>query len=226
MAEIIVKDENLDTQDISQEEMVEISINDLEAILTNAGTDEPINIAELLETEMVKARTLYLNGAVESETIDWMVQIIHKWNREDMLLAEYERSPIVLQIDTEGGDAYSATKLISCIENSVTPIVGVVEGGMCMSAGVYIFASCHHRILSRFSNFMYHQLSANSDMRTLREMHVSTAHFETMQNNLDSMLVENTGVPKEVLEDVRNRNVDWFISYEELVKYNFADEYI
>lgn len=215
-----------ETIDNVNEETIELSIDDLEAILGQGGTQENINIAEMLETEMVTSRTLYLNGEVEADTVDWLIQMIHYWNRLDVDLDDENKQEIILHIDTPGGDAYSCAKLCSAILNSTTPVIGVVEGGMCMSAGIYILASCHYKIVSKLANVMYHQLSASSEPKSLREMKISSEHYNNMQSNLDEMLIENTGLTKSVLQSVKDRNIDWFIHYKDMEKYKIADRFI
>ena len=110
------------------------------------------------------------------------------------------------------------------ILNSKIPVIGIVEGSMCMSAGFYILSACSHRIVSKLSNLMYHQLSAASEPKSLHEMKVTSDHYNNMQNALDEMLVKRTKIPMEKLKEVRNSNIDWYLSISELEL--IADEII
>ena len=186
---------------------------------------EPQTIVEVLEREALLSRTLYLNDAVSMESIDYMIQLIHKWNRDDEGLTIEERQPIKIFFNTEGGEAYSGSALIGAISNSKTPTHGIVEGGMCMSMGLMLWLSTSYRTVNRFSNILYHALRAGSDTRTLAEMKVVLEHYENMQNMMDELILEKTSVPKNILEQKKNSNLDWHITFKELKEYNFAHEY-
>lgn len=185
------------------------------------------SIAGIIEQEMITSRTLYLNDAVSSESVTYMIQMIHKWNRDDILDGVEESTrPITIYFDTEGGDAYSGTALLSTIENSFTTIIGISDGGMLMSMGLPLFLSCHYRVLSKHTHVMYHTLRAAVPESTLAELDNLVTHFTRMQDSMDEYILNHTTIPKEVLAKYRNSNLDWFISFEDLKKYDFADEYL
>lgn len=217
-------DEAEETSDI---ETVELTAEQLETLL---GTDNsPINIGELLETEMVSTRTLYINDEINEETIGHIIMLIHKFNRDDYGLDKSEKMPILLYISTQGGALYSSFNLIGAIEASETPIIGIVEGGICMSAGIPIFLACHHRAISRHATFMYHDLrtSGGSDGHiTLAEMKNTYAHYEHLQNRIDEYIAERTSIPIKKLRKKRKNNVDWYLTLEDLERYGFYHELI
>jgi len=217
--------ENKKEQDLKT---IDITSEDLEAIIAQVEADSsPVSIPDILEKETVQSRTLYLNGVIEPESVDWMIQMIHKWNREDTEneLSKDERQPITLYINSEGGEAYAGSALLATIENSVTPVIGIVEGGMCMSMALLLWMGCHIRIVSRYSFVMYHTLRSGSDTKTLKEFNIMTQHYTYMQDMMDNLILEKTTVPKEFLKSKRESNLDWFITYDELKKYGFANAY-
>jgi len=204
-------------------ESVTISIDDLEQAL-GASQESFSSIGELLEKEMVNERTLYITEEITLETINHIIMLIHKYNRDDFGVSVEERLPIMLYIDTQGGELYRGFSLIGAIENSITPVVGVVEGGICMSMGIPLLLSCHYRMVSRHATLLYHELRAPMDVQTLREIQNTTRHYEILQDKMDGYIVENSSIPLEVLQEKRKMNLDWYMTIEEVEKYGFANE--
>lgn len=214
-----------ETIDNVNEETIELSIDDLEAILGQGGTQENINIAEMLETEMVTSRTLYLNGEVSEESINYMIQLINLWNKNDYGLDVNSRIPIEIHIQSGGGDLYASLQLVSAIENSIT-CVKTFAYGMVASASFLLFTSGHERYLSKFATLLYHELRCQLPEYTLREMQNIVKHYEHLQNMLDEHIVDRTDIPMKKLKKKRKKNTDWYITLEEATKYNMYDELI
>lgn len=212
--------------DIDNPDIITMTTEDLEAIVEQvAEASAPESVADVLEKEIMLSRTIYLNGAIEADTVDWVVQMIHKWNREDEGLPQEERESITIYFNSEGGEAYTGSTLLSTIENSETPITGIVNGSMCMSMGLFLWMACHYRIVTKYSHVMYHTIRAGSETKTLAEIEVTLQHYKYMQKVMDDLILRNTTVPPELLQQKRDSNLDWHITFDELKQYNFAHEY-
>jgi len=204
----------------SEEIQIELTPEQLQELVPYE--DVPININELLETEMVNSRTLYLNEEITLDTVNYIIQLIHKFNRDDYEIPVEERSPIILYIDSAGGEIYRGFSLCSAIESSETPVIGVLQG-TCMSMALTIWLSCHVRYASRFSNVLYHTLRAASDVETLLEMENKIKHYKYLQKTIDDYILEKTEIPKKKLKKKRKSNLDWHITFEEMTKYKMYD---
>ncbi|RKJ30954.1 hypothetical protein D7X33_40905, partial [Butyricicoccus sp. 1XD8-22] len=198
--------EVLDTE--INEQVLELTPEQLEALLIDEGT---INIPDLLETEMVTSRTLYLSEEITLDTINHIIMLIHKFNRDDYGIPVEERVPIKLYIDSAGGEIYRGFSLVSAIESSDTPVIGILQG-TCMSMAFVIYLACHYRYASRFSNVLYHTLRAGSDVQTLIEMENTLRHYKNLQNTLDKYILEKTEIPSKKLKKKRKKNLDWFLT--------------
>ena len=126
-------------------------------------SDEDI-LDVLIENGMIDAyyyfqdssnRRFYLNDYVLHETVDGIVQQIIKINIDDMGVDEKDRKPIVIFLDTYGGDFYSGFKLIDVMESSKTPVV-VVNMACCYSMGLYICMAGHKRYSLKNARFLLH----------------------------------------------------------------------
>lgn len=223
MSEAVEQNNSEEKEMESEEKVIELTPEQLESILTLA--DEGLSIPELLEKEMINNRTLYLSEEINLDTINHIIMLIHKYNRDDEGLEKSERMPIILYFDCVGGELTRGFSLVSTIESSVTPVVGVGHG-MIASMALPLFLSTDYRLLSRFGTVLYHELRAASDTETLREMQNKIAYYERLQDMTDNYIVEKTTIPLSLLKKKRKRNLDWFISLEDLTKYKFYDELI
>lgn len=204
------------------DEYLEVTTEELEAIMGQHVQFESIGME--LEKHAYNARTIYINDEIAPETTSYIPQLINKWNSDDFGIAVDERMPITVYLNTPGGDAYSALNLMSSFENSITPVIGVVDGGMCMSAGIPVFLSTHYRIASRHSEFMYHELRAPLPQSTLKEIKNTAQFYERMQTKMDNFILENTKITQELLDEKKNSNLDWFIDADDLEELGIAHE--
>ena len=222
MSEAVEINNSEEEQDI-EEKVIELTPEQLESILTLA--DEGLSINELLEKEMINNRTLYLNEEITLDTINHIIMLIHKYNRDDYDLEPSERVPITLYIDSAGGEIYRGFSLVSAIESSATPVIGILQG-TCMSMALTIYLACHIRYASRFSNVLYHTLRAASDVETLIEMENKVRHYRYLQDTLDNYILEKTEIPRKKLKRKRQMNIDWFLTLEEMKRYKIYDQLI
>ena len=204
-------------------EQIELTPEQLELLL--GEDDSPINIGELLETEMVVNRTLYLSEEVTLDTVNHIIMLIHKFNRDDFDIPVAERQPIIIYFDSAGGEIYRGFSLLSTIRSSETPVIGVLMG-TCMSMCLPLWLSCDVKYASRYSSVLYHSLRAGADIETLPEMINKIKHYKNLQKQLDNFILENTEIPKKKLKKKRKSNLDWFITFDEMTKYKMYDHLI
>lgn len=204
--------------------IIELTPEQLEELLYEASSDNsPINIPELLETEMVLNRTLYLSEEITLDTVQHIIMLIHKFNRDDEGIPPENRTPLLLYLDSGGGEVMKGYSLVSAIESSETPIIGVLQG-TCMSMCLTVWLACHVRIASRFSSVMYHTIRAHGgEYETLGELGNRYNFYKSIQDNLDKYILEKTKIPKKKLKKKRKSNLDWYITFEEMTKYKMYD---
>lgn len=173
-------------------------------------------------------RKLYLKKFVDEESIMPLIEAIHKINSDDdekeKEYKDWEREPIQLYIYTYGGACYAGFALIDTIKMSKTPVHTIVLGAA-MSMGIFIFISGHKRIIGEHATLMYHDVS----------LHPVEDKLEGIKNDLEEgvrlsdmgtkLLIDNSLVTQDKVDDYRKRKADWYISAEEAIKLKIADEY-
>ena len=101
-------------------------------------------------------RHLYLNGKVDSDAIGQIVYHILRYNRIDKGIPVQDRKPIVLYINTPGGNVVDGYSIVDAILSSKTPVY-TVNLGECSSMGSIIFIVGHKRFAMQHSEFLIHE---------------------------------------------------------------------
>lgn len=210
---------------VDEREIVEVYREDLETLaeaLAEYEADE--DIIDKIEKTLADERIIYLQGAIEKESISDVIAMIHYYNLDDDRnnIPIDRRKNIKIYISSEGGELTWCKKLLAAMENSKCKIETISEGGQIASAGFVIFVSGDVRKLSRFSEPLYHNLSAGFS-GTYSEMKNQIALYERYQNEMDKYIAEKTDIPLKKLQSYRKKNQDWHITFDECKKYRVFD---
>ena len=81
------------------------------------------------EIEDIEQRRLYINCSIDEDVIDSIVYHILNYNRMDKDIPKENRKPIVLYLNSPGGEVTSGFGLIDAIITSKTPVYTV---NLCM----------------------------------------------------------------------------------------------
>lgn len=113
------------------------------------------NYSDIYSIEDVENRHLYLNGEIDENIIDTVVYHILRYNRIDFGKPIEERDPIMLYLNTPGGNIVDGFALVDAISVSKTPIY-TINLGMAASMGFLVFISGHKRYAMPRSRFLLH----------------------------------------------------------------------
>lgn len=174
-----------------------------------------------------KERDIFLNESIDQISITYSMSTIIDINKEDdsneEIIKDYIREPINIYLNTQGGDIYAGLSLISCIENSRTPIH--IYTGFALSMGLPILLSGHKRIISKYGTVMYHEVGMPDGIAgqaTLYKQEVK--EMERLQEIIDGIILKNTKIKKKDLEKIKDSKSDWYISAEEALELGIVDE--
>lgn len=173
-------------------------------------------------------RVLVLSGEINEKSAEDIIAKLNIWNIEDQISEDtYKdsvREPIMLLINSVGGDVYSSNAIIAAIEMSVSPVVTIAVG-CAASAAFTILLAGHERYAHRFASVMYHDTSYYGYGKT--EDHKRTLeHVEQLGKMYDSYVLERTSITQDKLDQVKKDLRDWYISTDDLVKYGIVSEVI
>ena len=161
--------------------------------------------------ENLKERRLILNEEITQDIIEKIVLQIIKFNKEDIGKSILDRKPIILYINSLGGEVANGCMILDIIKTSKTPVYGVALA-YTYSMGALILLATHKRYAFDNSTILIHDGS----------MGVSTSgsKFKDVAKFYDNM---NERIKKFVLSRT-NMTSEFYDSKYEKEFYLYADE--
>lgn len=189
-------------------------------------------------------RYLYLSSEISRESVANIIHAIELINQEDdMIDDEVEsqvqtlvaqgvidiesmqypyRQPIVLEINSGGGEVPAGFQLLTAIENSNTPIIGYVTG-WCMSMAVPVFTACDYRMASEYSEFMIHDISGGNIGKYTEMKKYLENGMALSRNNYIKSVTRYTKMTVEDLTEIMERNHDYTFAPEKAIELGILD---
>lgn len=184
-------------------------------------------MSDILENKSMN-RKILLSENVSGSSMKVIIEKIIEINKDDdekeEKLNNYERKPIELFINSFGGSVYDGLALVDIMLISTTP-VHTISIGSSMSMGLILFLAGEKRFITKNSTLMYHEV-ATGNWGKLESFKLEVEEMQRLQDIMDNMVLENTNVLKEKLEEIKERQKEWYIPAEEAVKLGFAHEII
>ena len=157
-------------------------------------------------------RVLLLNTDIDGDVIHTLVYSILRYNRMDKKIPPNDRKPIILYLNSLGGDVSAGLSLVDSIKLSRTPIY-TVNLGVCYSMALYVFMAGHKRYSLPHSEYLLHegQLSgwdATNKLRDLVEFHTCQ-----VEKKIKNIVLNNSMIDSETYD--KNIRKEWYFLPEE-----------
>lgn len=165
-------------------------------------------------------RHLYLNDTVDESIIDSLVYMILRFNREDKGKEIKDRKPIILYINSPGGNVSDGYGLIDAILTSKTPIY-TVNQAMCASMGFLIYIAGKKRYCMPHAEFLMHDGNSfgwDSTAKLKDRIDFETGQLEQMTKHY---IISHTKIDEETY-DIKYR-VEWYFLPKEAKKIGVID---
>ena len=166
-------------------------------------------------------RVCYIDTTIDDDTFE-IVQRIFEYNRQDKDKKAEERKPIIIFINSYGGDADITMSIVSAVLASVTPVI-TVNCGTAWSGGSLILLAGHKRYAMKYSTVMFHPGSAVQG-GTYNQMEEGQKNYKRTVDMMANYIVERTEITKKKLSN--NWTRDWYISDEEQERLKIVDKII
>lgn len=167
---------------------------------------------DIFQQEDTENRMLYINGEIDENVIDSIVYYILRYNRLDKGKPRNERKPIILYINSPGGNVTEGYGVIDAILQSNTPVY-TVNLAECYSMGFLIFIAGEKRFGMPNSTYLCHDGSsmAFDSMSKLKDR----MEFEIgqMAEHTKNYVVSRTKISDEQYND--NYRKEWYFYPEE-----------
>ena len=168
-------------------------------------------------------RTFYVDYEIdECYSLVELAKIIIQMNIEEKDIPKEELQPIRLFIHSYGGDLEQANFFGDLVQSSRIPIITIAMG-VAMSAGFLIFLSGHKRYAFKHTQMLVHSGSA-AFQGTAEQIEEAQKNYKKQIEEMKTYILEKTSIDEKTFN--KNRNKDWYLSSDELLKYNVIDEII
>lgn len=135
-----------------------------------------------------------------------------------------EPEAILLEINSPGGMVSAGFLVSQAIEQSDAPVICIVDG-LAASMALFIFQSCDVRVMTKRGLLMAHaplipNIQMSGDQSQFKQM------YDRLHALTEMIIYQYTNKSKVSMEEMRKRCADggeWWIGWEEAIKYGFAN---
>lgn len=166
-------------------------------------------------------RTFFIDYEVdECYDLIELSKVIIQMNMEERNVENPD--PIYIFIHSYGGDIEQANYFCDLLQSSHIPIV-TIGMGVAMSAGFLIFLAGKRRYAFKHCQMLVHQGSA-SFAGSASELEEAQKNYKKQIENMKTYILERTDIDEKTFN--KNKNKDWYLSFEELERYHIVDKII
>ena len=195
----------------------------LPQILDDAQSDKYISPEEYTYWKSRENRTFYVDYEIdEMYSLIELSKIIIQMNMEEKDIPKEELKPIYLYVHSYGGDLEQTFFFCDLVMSSRIPIITVAMG-VAMSSGFLIFCAGHKRYAFKHSQLLVHSGSAGFQ-GTAEQIEEAQKNYKKQLNEMKEYILERTNIDEKVFN--KNKTKDWYLTSEELVKYNVVNKLV
>ena len=183
------------------------------ALLENGMLDELFYLKDL------RQRKLFLNTDINQSSVQEFVKHILQINRVDFGIDPDKRLPILLYVNSNGGDVDAGFALIDAIQNSKTPVY-TVNLGFQYSMGFLIGIAGHKRFATKNAKFLMHDGSNfiyNSGAKAQDQMEF----HKKVEARVKDYILAMSNLAEEEYD--KNLRVEWYMFADEAKQKGFVD---
>lgn len=200
---------------------------------------------ELHQFEL-KDRDLYLFGEIDNNMSFDFIKAVNVIIQKDKEICEENKKAIKticeentnnneikipevnIYLNSSGGFCYEGFAIYDAIQKLNNHCkVNIIITGMCMSMAIPIALSVPYeqRKCTQYTTFMIHQCS-NLIVGKVAELEDGAKECKRLTNKVYDIILSNTAITKEELNDNYDKRTDWIIDTEQALKYKIVSEII
>ena len=158
------------------------------------------------------SRHIYINNDIDENIVESAVYHIFRYNSIDKDVSLEKRKPIIIYINSLGGDIIDGYSLVDAICVSETPIY-TVNIGCCFSMAFLIYIAGHKRYSMVHSEFLLHEGSISMGNSMAKFKDHFDFHFNQVEQSTKEYILEHSKISEEVFD--KNSRREWFFLPEE-----------
>ena len=197
--------------------------NSIELIkeLQNNGTEAIKSFDTVINLNAIYNRHCLI-GDIDPDVGEAIESYIRFFNMmdDDLDIPVENRKPIILFIDSYGGDINACFTIIDAIKMSKTPIY-TVNIGTAYSAGFFIAIAGHKRFAYPHSSYLYHEGSAGTQ-GTASQFENFASFYKKQLGMLRKHTLAHTKITEEKYEEIKKD--DFWMTADEALELSVVDE--
>lgn len=184
-----------------------------------ASAKKGMGIEDYFYLREYQDRKHFITDVIDAVTTEDLCKAIMQYNKDDAGIDPDKRKPIMIYLDTPGGDVSAGLRVIDIIQASKTPVY-IVNIGICYSMGFMIYIAGHKRFASRNATFLMHDgsVSASGSASKTRDL---MEFNNRVDERLRDMVLALTSISAE-LYDNKSRT-EWYMFAEEAKELGVVD---
>ena len=167
-------------------------------------------------------RRIIINEDISESLLETICLYILKFNAEDKDIPREKRRPILIILNSNGGSVTFGLTLIDCIMQSITPVNCLVIG-MAASMACYIPVACDTTYIMPNGIICIHDGNVGL-VQTSNKAKDTMKFFNDCDKRLHEILINNTNVTEEFLEEISDR--EYYIFSDKAKELGIVDKII
>ena len=192
-------------------------------IIENIKNENLISPEEYTYWKARENRTFVIDYEIDDDySLIELSKIIIQMNMDEKDVPKENLKPIYIWIHSFGGDSFQTSYFCDLLIASRIPIITIAMGAV-MSAGFEILIAGHKRYAFKHSQTLVHAGYA-SFQGTQSEIEEFQKNNKKQLERTKDYVLSRTNIDEKMFN--RNRNKDWYITGEDLIKYHVVDKII
>ena len=168
-----------------------------------------------------KSRIIYLDYIIDEDFIQLVGNQIIEYNIEDKGKPVEERKPIVILINSGGGNLETCFAVVGIIEQSKTPVITVNLSSAHSAAGLMLLAG-HKRYCMPRSQMLIHKGSASGISGNFDEIADSMKSYKKIVDDMINLICDKSKIERKDI--TKNCKPDWFLPVEQQIALGCVDK--
>lgn len=166
-------------------------------------------------------RIIYVDCAIDEDFLQLVGNQIIDYNIQDKGKAVEERKPIVILINSGGGNLDTAYAVVAIIERSTTPVITVNLNSAHSAAGLVLLAG-HKRYCMPRSQMLIHKGSASGISGNFDEIQDGVKSYKKVVDDMVALICEKSSIDKKTIAS--KCKPDWFLDVSQQLSYGCVDK--
>ncbi|WP_405375275.1 ATP-dependent Clp protease proteolytic subunit [Pseudobutyrivibrio sp.] len=168
-------------------------------------------------------RIIYVDYIIDEDFLQLVGNQIIEYNIQDKGKPVEERKPIVILINSGGGNLDTANAVVAIIERSVTPVITVNLNSAHSSAGLILLAG-HKRYCMPRSQMLIHKGSASGISGNFDEIQDGVKSYKKLVDDMVTLICEKSAIDKKTITN--KCKPDWFLDVTQQLSYGCVDKIV